>query len=965
MPAHRLLRPLLLALLVLLPALAQPTPEAPAAPQPFPTLDAGMHTASIKRLAVDRVGRYGVSASDDKTARVWDLHDGRLLQTLRVPVGTGDEGKLYAVAISPDGATVAVGGWTSPGIAGQVSVFFFDRASGRLQGRITGLPNVVHHLAWSPDGQRLAIAMGAGEGIRVHGAAPPFAELGRDADYWGSSYSVDFDAGGRLVSTAWDGKLRLYDRQLKRVGEAQALEGGNRPYFARFSPDGRRIAVGFADSSAVQIVSASDLRPLSRLDTRAADNGSLNSVAWSADGRRVLAAGTNDVNGQSSIRVFDPDSGRQLAVWPVSTNTVMDLQPLADGRVLFASGDPSWGVVDRQGRVGLQQRPPLADHSGNFDGFRISADGARVAFVHKIWRDGAWQRSSRVFDWRSLRLEAAKAPPEMTPPRRDGLAIEDWLNTTRPRLAGQPLPLRPYETSRSLAVAADGRHFALGTEWSVRWFDAAGKPAWPEPTSVPAVAWLVNLSADGRFVVAALADGTLRWYRTQDGSEALALFVHADGERWVAWTPEGFFAAASPEAEQLFGYTLNQGRDREAEFVSSAQLRKAFYRPDLLTARAAGNEAAITAAVAQVGEVRSLLVKAVPPDVDLLSPAEANVEGDYELKLNITPRSGGVGRVRVRLNGVEQPEGREVPVGGPYNQRLRYTPGSYILQVSVYDASGKVESESRTVRLTVRGTPPKPRLHVVAVGVSQAVYDDNKLATPGVEFADQDARAFAAQVVAQAGDGRLYRAVDQKVLTRRSETSRAAIEAALAGVPFEQGDTVVIFLAGHGRALDGKYNFLPADLQLENSDSIRRNALTQERIQAQLRRFANGRVLLVLDTCHAGAMIEDRGLDEAFAIDNLMRESGRAVLAASKSDALAFQDRGRQHGIFTLSLLDGLANADYDKDQVVDVEELTKHLKRDMPIRSKQANPTGPIQTPMRSPTASPFPLVPVAGGRQ
>ena len=81
--ATRQLRPLLLApvlaVLALLPAPAQPADEAPAATQPFPTLDAGMHTASIRRFAVDRAGRYGVSASHDKTARVWDLQDGSLL----------------------------------------------------------------------------------------------------------------------------------------------------------------------------------------------------------------------------------------------------------------------------------------------------------------------------------------------------------------------------------------------------------------------------------------------------------------------------------------------------------------------------------------------------------------------------------------------------------------------------------------------------------------------------------------------------------------------------------------------------------------------------------------------------------------------------------------------------------------------------------------------------------------------
>jgi uncharacterized caspase-like protein len=172
----------------------------------------------------------------------------------------------------------------------------------------------------------------------------------------------------------------------------------------------------------------------------------------------------------------------------------------------------------------------------------------------------------------------------------------------------------------------------------------------------------------------------------------------------------------------------------------------------------------------------------------------------------------------------------------------------------------------------------------------------------------------------------------------------------------------VIFLAGHGKSVKGKYHFLPADLALENEASIVDNGLTQVRLEKQLRRFGTGRVLLVLDTCSAGAMTESRGLDETFAIGDLMRQTGQVVLAASRSDELAFQDRARRHGIFTLTFLDGLDAADFDGDKVVDVEELAKYLGREVPIRSERANPGGPRQVPMRSPTPNAFPLVPVAG---
>ena len=69
--------------------------------------DEGGPFSTVVIYGIDAAERFLVTASDDKTARVWDLETGRLLRVLHPPIGAGDEGKLYAVAIPPDGAVVA------------------------------------------------------------------------------------------------------------------------------------------------------------------------------------------------------------------------------------------------------------------------------------------------------------------------------------------------------------------------------------------------------------------------------------------------------------------------------------------------------------------------------------------------------------------------------------------------------------------------------------------------------------------------------------------------------------------------------------------------------------------------------------------------------------------------------------------------------------------------------------------
>ncbi len=99
-----------------------------------------MHTSAIIRIGIDAANRYLVTSSEDKTVRVWELATGRWLRTLRLPIGAGNEGKVFGVAISPDGTIVAAGGMTGRAWDSSYSVYLFDRESGQLLRRFTGLP---------------------------------------------------------------------------------------------------------------------------------------------------------------------------------------------------------------------------------------------------------------------------------------------------------------------------------------------------------------------------------------------------------------------------------------------------------------------------------------------------------------------------------------------------------------------------------------------------------------------------------------------------------------------------------------------------------------------------------------------------------------------------------------------------------------------------------------------------------
>ena len=71
------------------------------ADEPILQLDTGGHTGLINDVIVTKSEDI-ITASDDKTIRVWDSATGREKRKILGEIGAGSEGMIYAIALSPD-----------------------------------------------------------------------------------------------------------------------------------------------------------------------------------------------------------------------------------------------------------------------------------------------------------------------------------------------------------------------------------------------------------------------------------------------------------------------------------------------------------------------------------------------------------------------------------------------------------------------------------------------------------------------------------------------------------------------------------------------------------------------------------------------------------------------------------------------------------------------------------------------
>ncbi len=241
------------------------------------------HTDELFDVAFGPDGSWLVTTSVDRTVRVWDAETGVCLRILSGHIGRGT-----GVAISPDGTRLASS-------AADRTVRLWDRETGD-QVAIFGGPTATQDVAYGPHGRRVAGAFSSGLVVILDARdATERARFQASGDpIWGIAWSPD---GERLAVADEGGAVRIWDVASRTA--VRTLEYDARVYHLAWHPDGRRLGLPMSDHTArvVDLDSGEEqvLGPL------AAEVGT---VVFSADGAWTVTACDD-----GTVQVWDTDRG--------------------------------------------------------------------------------------------------------------------------------------------------------------------------------------------------------------------------------------------------------------------------------------------------------------------------------------------------------------------------------------------------------------------------------------------------------------------------------------------------------------------------------------------------------------------------------------------------------------------------------------------------------------------------------
>jgi WD40 repeat protein len=338
----------------------------------------------------------------------------------------GEVGAVYAVAVSPDGHTVAA---AYGGLVQDYAIRLWDVRQPQASPTVlSGHTQTVDGLAFSPDGQILA-SIGEDSGVRLWPLATPGVAPTPISAFVPMS-QVAFSPDGRYLGAAGSSNIWLWEMAASGGVVSVTHELAGYAKALAFSPDGRIVAGAAGES--VQLWDLGAATPVATmvsipitpgptptdLHTQLVTNPAITSVAFSPDGR-LLATGSYD----GGVRIWERQHlsaaplllrGHPYTKAPANYPPRVDAIAFSPNGQYLASANAGWAVL--LWSVGTPTAAPRTLPHEGVDTVAVSPDG-RLLVSGSL--GGLSHGTVQVWDLQQLQAAPLIFPDPATYPYQD------------------------------------------------------------------------------------------------------------------------------------------------------------------------------------------------------------------------------------------------------------------------------------------------------------------------------------------------------------------------------------------------------------------------------------------------------------------------------------------------------------------------------------------------------------------
>ena len=876
------------------------------------------HTDLINSVCYSPNGKYIVSGSKDKTIKLWEVATGECIKTL-----AGHTDRINSVCYSPDGKYIVSG-------SEDKTIKLWEAATGECIKTLSEHTSPVYAVAYSLDGKTVASGsfdhtiklweVASGSCVKTLKAKTVVTSL---------SYSPD---GAYLASSFWDNEIKLWDIATEKCIKTF---GGhtNSVSSVAYSFDGKYLATSSADG--VKLWNVTTGEHVKKL------NGQGN-VVYSPDGKYIASRTSKVVN------LSEVATGECIKRFEGHTDTIYSVAYSPDGKYI-ASGSEDKTIKLWKVATGECVKT-FEGHTDTVYSIAYSPDGKYVASGSKdetinIWEVASGKCIKTLIGHTSYVTSIAYSPNgKYIASGSLDYTIKLWEvasgNCVKTFECGGPVT--------SVCYRPDGTYLA-SCSWddSIKIWNVATGECINTLTGHTDRVNSVCYSPDGAYLASGSKDNTIKFWNASTGT-LLATTFCLDGEEWLTYTPEGFFAGSEWATKNLVHIVDGM------KTVGIDQMYDSLYRPDLVSAKLSGED---ISPYAQKVNFASLMQTGSAPVVTFLSLEDEVKDRDVTIEFAIQNTGGGIGEVNFLLNGknIRLAEKASSKTGETvhFSHTITLQNGKNTVELYAKNEAGKVESLHVSKTLNWQGSVKKPNLYIFTVAINK--YRDRRLqlkyAVPDAEFI---LKGFSSQKKSLYQNIFTYHLFDDNVTKDGVKSSFEKL-----GNEVQADDVFVFYIAGHGITYDedGDYYYLPSNFRFTSSEAIQQQGISKNDLTRYLSLIKAGKTLMLMDTCNAGSFLGNhtRGLSEQTAIDRLTRSTGHATIVASSDDQVAMEGY-EGHGIFTYILVEGLTGkADTDGDGFITLQELSIYAEEEVPRRSYEK--WGYEQTPMRDLRRQDFPI--------